>query len=95
MSVTFIERLTADNHLLHKHMEHLSETRGEGRDALTNASIASEGSATSLVERLEVENRLLTERVERLRRQRPRGYDVDELYEQIVRNLPRAVAAGS
>ena len=63
MSVTFIERLTADNHLLLKHMEHLLKTRGEGRDALANAGISSEGSTmrTSFVERLEVENRLLTD----------------------------------
>ena len=93
MSITSIERLTADNHLLLKHMEHLLETRGEGRDALANAAISSEGSAmpASLVERLEVENGLLTEHVEHLRRQRRRGYDVDELYDQIVRNLPQSI----
>jgi hypothetical protein len=99
MSITLIERLTADNHLLLKHMEYLFETRGEGRDAPANASISSEGPAmpTSLVERLEVENRLLAEQVEHLRRHRPRGYDADELYDRIVRNLPHnvVVAAGS
>jgi len=99
MSVTFIERLTADNYLLRKHMEHLLETRGEARDTLANAGIPTGGAAmrASLVEHLEVENRLLADQVEHLRLQRSRGYDADELYDQIVRNLPRAVvvAAGS
>ena len=95
MPTTTIERLTADNYLLFKHGEHLVENRREELDAPWSVEAGqhhySRESAmcASPTERLDVENRVLTKQVEHLRGLRPRGYDVDELYDVVIRGLPR------
>jgi hypothetical protein len=100
MPTTSIERLTADNYLLLKHSEHLVENRTvenrrEELDAPWSVEVGpdhySQDSATyaSPTERLEVENRVLTKQVDHLRGLRPRGYDIDELCDVVIRGLPR------
>ena len=95
MPISSIERLTADNYLLLKHGEHLVENRREELDAPWSVEAGphhySQDSAmrASPTERLEVENRELTKQVEHLRGLRPRGYDVDELCDAVIRGLPR------
>ena len=104
MHISSIERLTADNFLLFKHREYLLDNRGGELDAPWSVEAGPHYSSpdsalrVSLTERLEVENRLLTEQVEHLRGLRPRGYDLDELCDAVIRALPQsgvvAVQAG-
>ena len=95
MPITSIERLAADNYLLRKHAEHLVENRRNELDTPWSVEAGqhhySRESAmcASPTERLDVENRVLTKQVEHLRGLRPPGYDVDELYDEVIRDLPR------
>ena len=94
MPISSIERLTADNYLLFKHGEHLIENRREALDAPRsgepNLHQYSQDSAmaASSTERLEIENRVLTKQVQHLQGIRPRGFDVDELHDAVIRDLP-------
>ncbi len=99
MPISSIERLTADNYLLLKHGEHLVENRREELGSPWSVEPGphhgSQDSAmgASSIERLEVENRVLTKQVEHLQGLRPRGYDVDELHDAVMRGLPFALAS--
>ncbi len=95
MHISSIERLTADNYLLFTHREYLLADRREEFGAPWSVEAgphySSQDSAlrASPTERLEAENRLLTEQVEYLRGLRPRGYDLDELCDAVIRALPQ------
>jgi hypothetical protein len=103
MPISSIERLTADNYLLLKHREHLLDNRREALDAPWSVQAGphhySQDPAmlASPTERLEIANRELTKQVEHLLGLRPRGYDVDKLYDAVIRGLPQSgvVAAKS
>jgi len=95
MPISSIDRLTADNYLLLKHREYLLENRREELDAPWSVETGphhySQDSAmrASPTERLEVENCELTKQVEHLRGLRELNYDVDELYDAVIRALPQ------